>query len=201
VGKVSYSNIARGTGLTGHNSPTTESTRATITGQTQATATVAESVENSLGSGPTTNQPEGAISGLSNLTRKMDKIDQERELIKDEYAKLEDEVSSVTNSLSKLGDEILAIRKDMTKLSSTLLEELAEFKNILLSMSEIKNAPSPRRKAHRRSQNSNSASTSSNDKKMLYRDTTSTEKNKVTPSDRVPKTDSWDSMCEESENE
>jgi hypothetical protein len=34
----------------------------------------------------------------------------------------------------------------MTKLSITLVEELAEFKNILLSMSETKNAPSPRRK-------------------------------------------------------
>jgi hypothetical protein len=54
--KVSYSDIARGAGSTGHTSPTTESTRATITGQTQSAATVAESAENSLGSGPTTNQ-------------------------------------------------------------------------------------------------------------------------------------------------
>jgi hypothetical protein len=42
--KVSYSDIARGVGSTGHTSPTTESTRATVTGQTHATATVAESV-------------------------------------------------------------------------------------------------------------------------------------------------------------
>jgi hypothetical protein len=46
----------------------------------------------------------------------------------------------VTNSLSKLGDEILTIRQVMPKLSSTLREELAEFKNILLSMNETKNA-------------------------------------------------------------
>jgi hypothetical protein len=131
--KVSYSDIARGAGSTGHTSPTMESKRAAITGKTQAAATVAESAENSLGSGPTSNQPEGAISGLSNLKRKMDKIYQERELFKAEHAKLEDEVSSVTNSLSNLGDEILATRQDMTKLSSTLREELAEFKNILLS--------------------------------------------------------------------
>jgi hypothetical protein len=117
--KVSYSNIARGTVSTDQNYPTTKITRENITGQTQATATVPESVENSLGSGPTANQPEWAISGLSNLKRKMDNIDQERGLIKDEYAKLEDEVSSVTNSLSKLGEEILAIRQDMKKLSST----------------------------------------------------------------------------------
>jgi hypothetical protein len=71
--KVWYSDIARGAGSTGHTSPTTESTRATITGKTQSAATVAESAENSLESGPTTNQPEGAISGLSNLKRKMEK--------------------------------------------------------------------------------------------------------------------------------
>jgi septal ring factor EnvC (AmiA/AmiB activator) len=105
--------------------------------------------DNSLGSGPIAKQPEGAISGLSNLKRKIDKIDQERELFKAEHAKLEDEVSSVTNSLSKSGDEIIAIRQDMKKLGSTLREELAEFKNIWLSMSETKNTPSPRRKAHR----------------------------------------------------
>jgi hypothetical protein len=56
----------------------------------QATVMVAETVENSLGSGPTTNQPEGAILGCSNLKRKIDKIDQERELFKAEHAKLED---------------------------------------------------------------------------------------------------------------
>jgi hypothetical protein len=120
----------------------------------------------------------------------MDKLDQKRELFKAEHIKLEDQVGSVTNSLSKMGDEILEIRQDMTKLSSTLREELTEFKNILLSMSKTKNAPSPRRKAHRRSQNSDSCSTSSNDKKMLDSDTVSTDKNKVKPSDRVTKTES-----------
>jgi predicted nucleic acid-binding Zn-ribbon protein len=93
-------------------------------------------------------QPEGAISGPSNSKRKMDKIDQLRELFKAEHAKLEDEVSSVTNSLSKLGDEIITVRQDITKLSSTLHEELAELKNILLSMSETKNSPSPRHKGN-----------------------------------------------------
>jgi hypothetical protein len=61
--------------------------------------TIAESAENSLESGPTTNQPAGAISGLSNLKREMDKIDQERELFKAAHAKLEDEARSVTNYL------------------------------------------------------------------------------------------------------
>jgi hypothetical protein len=105
----------------------------------------------------------------------MYKIDQERELFKAEHSKLEHEVSSVTSSLSKWGDEILAIRQDMARLSSTLLEELAELKHILLSMSETKIAPSPRRKAHRRNQNSDSTSMSSNDEKMLDSDTSSNE--------------------------
>jgi hypothetical protein len=68
--KVSYIDITRGAGSTVHTSPTTASARATTTGLTEATATVAESAENSLDSGPT-NQPEGAIFGLSNLKRKM----------------------------------------------------------------------------------------------------------------------------------
>jgi predicted nucleic acid-binding Zn-ribbon protein len=138
------------------------------------------------------------ISGISNLKRKMDKIDQDRELFKAEHAKLEDEVSSVTNALSKLGDTIIAIRQDMKKLSSTLREEIAEFKNIMLSMIETQNAPSPRRNAHRRIQNRDSASTSSNGEKMLDSDTASTDKNKVTPFNRVQKKESWDSMCEDS---
>jgi hypothetical protein len=99
--KVSYSDIARGAGSTAHTYPTTVSTRVTNTDLTEATATVAKSAQNSLDSGPI-NQPEGKISGLSNLKRKMDKIDQEREFFKAEHAKLEEEVSSVTNSLSKL---------------------------------------------------------------------------------------------------
>jgi hypothetical protein len=173
---VSYSDIARGTGSIGLPAPASDSTQSTTTGQTQAAATVAESVENSLGSGPTAKQPEAVISGLSNLKLKMDKIDQERELFKAEHAKLEDEVSSVNNSLSKLGDYTIAVWQDMTKLSSTLREELAEFKNILLSMSKTNNAPSPRRKAHRQSQNSDSASASSNDKKIMDSDTYSTDK-------------------------
>jgi hypothetical protein len=184
--KVSYSEIARGAGSTAHTSPTTASTRATNTGLTEATATVAESAQNSLDSGPI-NQPEGTIYDLSNLKCKMDKIDQERELFKAEHAKLEDEVSSLTNSLSKLSDEILVISQDMIKLSSTLQEELAVFKKILLSMSETKSAPLPRRKAFRRNKNSDSTATSSNDEKMIDSDTASIGKNTVTPSNRVKK--------------
>jgi hypothetical protein len=89
----------------------------------------------------------------------------------------------------------------MTKLSSTLSEELAEFKNILLSMSETKNTSSPRNKSHWRSQNSDSASASSNDQKILDSDTSGAEKDKVITSDRVQQTESWDSICKDFENE
>jgi hypothetical protein len=97
--KLSYSDNARGAASVDHAAPTSENTQSTVTGQTQSTATVAESMENILGSGPTGRQPEGTVLGLSNLKRKMDKIDQERELFKIEEATLEDEVNSVTNSL------------------------------------------------------------------------------------------------------
>jgi hypothetical protein len=96
--KVSYSDIARGAVSIGHTALIPESTQATITEKTQAAETVAESEEDSLGSGPTAKQPEGAISGLSNFKRKIDKIDQLRKLFKAEHIKLEDEVSSVTKS-------------------------------------------------------------------------------------------------------
>jgi hypothetical protein len=169
--------------------------------KTQATATDAESAENSVGSGTPRTQPEGAISGISNLKCKMDNTDQEREFFKVEHSKLEDEVRSVTNSLSKFADEIIAIRQDTTKLSSTLREELAELKKILLIMHDTNTSTSPRHKAHRRTHTSDSASASSNYKKMLGSDTSVTANDKAITSDMLQKTESRDIMCEESENE
>jgi chromosome segregation ATPase len=93
-------------------------------------------------------QPEGAISGLSKLKRKLAEIDKERELYKIEQSKMEDEISTVTTSLSKLGDQMIEMRQDMTALSGSLRTELAEMKQILLGMS--KKTPSPRWKTHRR---------------------------------------------------
>jgi deoxyribodipyrimidine photolyase len=116
-------------------------------------------------------------------------MDQERELFKVEHAKLEDDVSSVSNSLSKLGDEILVIRQDTTTLSRTLCEDLAELKNILSIMRETKIFASQRRKARQRSQNSDLASASSNEDKMLDSDTCGTDKYKVITPDMVQKTE------------
>jgi hypothetical protein len=89
---------------------------------------------------------EGAISGLSNLKRKLAEIDKERELYKIEQTKMEDEISTVTNSLSKLGDQMIKMRQDMTALSGNMRAELFEMKNILLGMN--KKTSSPRWKTH-----------------------------------------------------
>jgi hypothetical protein len=106
-----------------------------------------------------------------------------------EHLVLEDEVSSVANSLSKLGDEIIVIRQNMTKLSSTLREEPAEVKHILSSMHTNKTFTSPIRKEHRQVHNSDSASASSNDEKMMFGNTSATAKdNDITP-DMLKKTE------------
>jgi septal ring factor EnvC (AmiA/AmiB activator) len=88
-------------------------------------------------------QSEGAISGLSNLKRKLAEIDKERELYKIEQTKMEDEISTVKKSLSKLGDQMIQMRQDMTAFSGNMRVELAETKNILLGMNNEKKA-SPR---------------------------------------------------------
>jgi hypothetical protein len=68
-------------------------------------------------------------------------------------------------------------------------------------MQDTKTAASPGCKDHQRTHNSDSASASSNDEKNYDSDTSVTEKDKVITPHMLPKTESWDSMCEESENE
>jgi hypothetical protein len=128
-------------------------------------------------------QPEGAISGLSKLKRKLAEIDKERELYKIEKTKMEDEISTVTNSLSKPGDQMIEMRQDMTAISGSLRTELAEMKQILLGLS--KNTPSPRRKTHRWAKESEAASSSSNNEIMAAASSSPTEQDSR-----------WDSMCE-----
>jgi hypothetical protein len=116
-GEISASNLRRpkskcnawekvGVASVGHIAPTAVNTQSPSTGHNKSTVTHSELTENSVGSGTSCTHYEGAISGLSNLKRKMDKIGQERELLKVEHSKLEDVVRSVTNSLSKIGDDI-----------------------------------------------------------------------------------------------
>jgi hypothetical protein len=81
---------------------------------------------------------QGAISGLSNLKRKMEEIDHERATFKIEQSKLEEEASTVTCSLTKLMEDILGIRRDKTHMSTSLSSEIAEVKNLILNMSANK---------------------------------------------------------------
>jgi hypothetical protein len=69
---------------------------------------------------------------------------------------MEDEISTVINSLSKLGDQMIQMRQDMTALSGNMRAEFFEMKNILLSINK-KTSP-PRRKTHRRTKESEAAS-------------------------------------------
>jgi hypothetical protein len=79
-------------------------------------------------------QSKGAISGLSNLKRKLAEKDNEGELYKIEQTKMEDEISTVTNSLSKLGDQMINLRQEMMAFSGNTRAEFIEMKNILLGM-------------------------------------------------------------------
>jgi hypothetical protein len=98
---------------------------------------------------------------------------------------MEDEISTVTNSLSKLGDQMIQMRQDMMAFSGSMWVELAKLENIILGMNNKKTA-SPRQKNHRRTKESEAASSYSNDEKMA----TGTE---VSPPEYCL---AWESMCE-----
>jgi chromosome segregation ATPase len=178
---VSYSDAAKG--LQGQSTATTAaSTAQPSAGQIQSSTSNNDS--NSSDSNKQ-DQQEGAISGLSNLKRKLAEIDKEIELYKIEQTKMEDEISTVKKYLSKLGDQMIPMLQDMTALSGNIRTELSKMKNILLGMN--KKTSSPRRKTHRRTKESEAASSSSNDEKKA----TSTAAGVPTPDNDL----TWDSMC------
>jgi hypothetical protein len=53
----------------------------------------------------------GAVTGLSNLKRKMAAIDLEREAFKVDQARLKEEVSTMTSSLENMANDIIAVRQ------------------------------------------------------------------------------------------
>jgi chromosome segregation ATPase len=91
-------------------------------------------------------QPEGAISGLSNLKRKLAEIDNERELYKIEQTNMEDEISTVKKTLSKLGDLMIRMSQDMTAPSGKIRAEFAEMK--MLNNSHSRNPPCAPARTH-----------------------------------------------------
>jgi hypothetical protein len=80
----------------------------------------------------------GAITGLSNLKRKMAAIDLEWEAFKVDQASLKEEVSMMTSSLEKMSDDIIAVRQDMTNMSSRFRSDIADLKQLILNMSANK---------------------------------------------------------------
>jgi hypothetical protein len=108
--KASYSDIARG------NLPTTMADTTIANTSTQGQEN--NSMESGSGDGSNlpamqTDSP-GAITGLSNLKRKMAAIDLKREAFKVDQASLKEEVSTMTSSLEKMADDIIAVQQDMT---------------------------------------------------------------------------------------
>jgi hypothetical protein len=80
----------------------------------------------------------GAITGLSNLKRKMAAIDLEREAFKFDQASIKEEVSTMTSSLEKMADDIIAVRQDMTNTSARFRSDVADLKQLILTMSANK---------------------------------------------------------------
>jgi hypothetical protein len=77
----------------------------------------------------------GAITGLSNLKRKMAAIDLEQEAFKVDQAS---EVIMMTSSLEKMADDIIAVRQDMKNMSARFLSNIADLNQLILNMSANK---------------------------------------------------------------
>jgi LPS O-antigen subunit length determinant protein (WzzB/FepE family) len=80
----------------------------------------------------------GAITGLSNLKRKMAAIDLKRYAFKVDQATLKEEFSTMTSSLEKMADYIIAVRQDMKNMSTRFRSDIADLKQLILNMSANK---------------------------------------------------------------
>jgi hypothetical protein len=132
--KASYSDIARG------------QIPATLTDTTIANTSAQGQEKNNIesgtgdGSNPLATQTDspGAITGLSNLKRKMAAIDLEQEAFKVDQASLKEEVSTMTSSLEKMADDIIAVRQEMTKMNAIFRSDIVYIKQLILNMSANK---------------------------------------------------------------
>jgi hypothetical protein len=132
--KASYSDIARGQ----IPATLTDTTIANTSAQGQENNSIESGTGN--GSNPLATQTDipGAVTGISNLRRKMDAIDLEREAFKVDQASLKEEVSKMTSSLKKMTDDIIAVRQDMTNMSARFRSDIADLKQLILNMSANK---------------------------------------------------------------
>jgi hypothetical protein len=155
--KASYSDIDRG------NLP------ATMTDTTIANTSAQGQENNSMesGTGDGSNLPAMqtdspcAITGLSNLKRKMAAIDLEREAFKVDQASLKEEVSTMTSSLEKMSDNIIAVRQDMTNMSARSRSDITDLKQFILNMSANKRG--------RKQSKSSAGSLTSSAEKRVYK--------------------------------
>jgi hypothetical protein len=132
--KASYSDIAR------------DIIPATMTDTTIANTSAHGQENNSMeyGTGDGSNLPAtqsdipGAMTGTSDLKRKMAAIDLEREAFKVDQARLKEEVSTMTSSLENMAGDIIAVRQDMTNMSARSRSDIADLKGLILNMSSNK---------------------------------------------------------------
>jgi hypothetical protein len=132
--KASYRDIARG------NIPATMTD--TMIANTSAHGQENNSMESGTGDGSnlpaTQTDSPGAITGLSNLKRKMAAIDLEREAFKVYQASIKEEVSTMTSSLEKMAEDIIAVRQDMTNMSARFRSDIEDLNQLILNMSANK---------------------------------------------------------------
>jgi hypothetical protein len=100
-----------------------------------------------------------AITVLSNLKRKMDAIDLEREAFKVDQASLKEEVSTTTSSLENMAEDIISVRQDMTNTSARFRSNIVDLKQLILNMSANK-------RGRKQSKSSAGSSTSSEEKRV-----------------------------------
>jgi hypothetical protein len=141
----SYSDIARGNGHNENDSDVTGPTAAeTATQRTKprTASSLGPQVSPTQQNGPAIPSSEGAMSGLSNVKRKLAEIDKERENFIFSQQKINDDVSEMTDSFTKMSGDMVNLRKDLSDLSESVGRQMKELKEIMSSLIYSRTIPS-----------------------------------------------------------
>jgi hypothetical protein len=181
----SYSDIARGHGPNKNDSDVTGPTAAeTATQQTKQKPAPSPGPQVSPTQHPSPARPssEGAMSGLSNVKRKLAEIDKER--LKNIFSqqKIKDDVSEMTDSFTKMSGDMVNLRKDLSDLSESVGQKMKELNEMMSSL--IKNRTLPSRGSPKRKKGKSSGTEHGSSS-----DETGSRKH-------IHASKSWDSMCE-----
>jgi hypothetical protein len=146
--KSSYSDIALG------NLPATmtDTTIANTSTQGQENNSMASRTGDGSNIPATQTDRPGAITGLSNLKRKVAAIAIEREAFKVDQASLKEEFSMMTSSFEKMADNIIAVRQDMTNMNARFRSDIADLKQLMINYSHSRNPPCAPARTHGRIQ-------------------------------------------------